>query len=80
MLWVTFFDDVEFRDATGAVSLGAVDEYALLNGRLSYPLRLSRADGSLFIQGFNLLDHDHRENPAGDSYGLILVGGLDLAF
>ncbi len=66
MLWVTYFDDLEFQNLYGA-SVGEVEEYALLNGRISYPFRLSPADAKLFLQGFNLLDHDHRENPGGDS-------------
>ncbi len=80
MLWTSFFDEVEFDDPTGGASIGAADAYALLNARVSYRLPFAGVQGRAFLQAFNLLDHDHREHPQGDSYGLILSGGLEIAW
>lgn len=79
MLWATYFDDVEFSDPTGSVFLGTVEEYALLNLRASYRIAVgAKSEARAFVQAFNLLDHDHHEHLQGDSYGLILTGGLEL--
>lgn len=78
MLWATFFDDVEFLDPAGPAPIGSVDDYTLLNGQVSYRFSLMETQGNVFLQAFNLLDHDHREHPEGDGYGLILMGGLEI--
>jgi outer membrane cobalamin receptor len=79
-LWVNFFDDVEHVDPAGGASLGALDEYALVNARVSWRTSVGSARSEVYVQAFNLLDHDHREHPEGQKYGLILVGGVDLAW
>lgn len=80
MLWATFFDDIEFIDTATGASLGKLDEYALLNARVWRTFKLPGVDGRIFLQAFNLLDHDHREHAQGESYGLLFMGGLDLAW
>jgi iron complex outermembrane receptor protein len=80
MLWVHFFDEVVLPDPTGQQIVGAVDDYALLNARVAYRRALGRAEGCVFLEAFNLLDHDHREHPEGDGYGLLLSGGLELSW
>jgi iron complex outermembrane receptor protein len=78
-LWAAVFDDIEAFDAPGTGTLDLrVDEYALLNARVSYELAWGEHRGTVFLQAFNLLDHDHREHPEGDSYGLILTGGAEI--
>jgi iron complex outermembrane receptor protein len=78
-LWVSAIDDVEFVDPAG-VSLGAVDGYLLLNARLSHGFQWEKVRGSLFVQAFNALDHDHREHPSGDEYGLLFSAGAELTW
>ncbi len=80
VLWATFFDDVEFVDPAGGGAIGAVDAYTLLNARISWRPPLGDGRSHVFLQAFNLLDHDHREHPEGDSYGLILMGGVELVW
>jgi outer membrane receptor protein involved in Fe transport len=80
MLWGTFFDESEFQDKVGSGNLGGVPAYTLLNLRIWYPFKLGSADGRVFLQGFNLLDHVHKEHPDGDAYGLIGSVGLELAW
>jgi iron complex outermembrane receptor protein len=80
MLWVNFFDAVEFRDKNTGASLGAVPSYALLNAKLWYPIRLGNADGRIFLQGFNLLDNVHREYPEAQEYGLLALAGVEIAW
>jgi iron complex outermembrane recepter protein len=76
-LWATFFDEVEFVDpAGGGVVIGSVDAYILLNARIAYqPFEGNKT--IVFLQAFNLLDHDHREHPQGNSYGLLLQAGFE---
>ena len=80
ILWSTYFDDVTFVDAFTRQPQGSVREYALLNAQVAYHLKLGAADGKAFVQAFNLLDHKHREHPEGQSYGLILTGGVEIAW
>jgi iron complex outermembrane receptor protein len=80
MVWVNYFDRVEFTDPTGNLVVGKADAYALLNARLAYRMQLGAARGQVFLQAFNLLDHDHREHPEGHSYGQLLMGGLEVAW
>jgi outer membrane receptor protein involved in Fe transport len=80
ILWATAFDSTQFDDPTGLTTPEKADAYALLNARVSWSFSLAKARGSLFVQGLNILDHDHREHPEGDSYGAILSGGVDLAW
>jgi iron complex outermembrane receptor protein len=79
-LWVNYFDDVEFRDAVTGTSTGAVDEYVLLSGRISLVVLKGDTRGTVFLQAFNMLDHDHREHPAGDSYGAIVTAGAEVSW
>jgi outer membrane receptor for ferrienterochelin and colicin len=76
--WATFFDDTTGYDPAGAGRLvdRTTSEYVLLNLRLAYTFRWGDADWTAYLQAFNLLDHDHREHPEGDPYGLILMGGI----
>lgn len=69
MLWVNYFDETELE---GAVA----DAYTLLNGSVSYAFPLGKAQSTLFVKAFNLLDNDHKEHPEGAEYGLILQGGF----
>lgn len=79
MLWVTYFDDVEFSDPTGNVFLGTVDDYALLNLRVSYRFSLGdRKEALAFVQAFNAFDRDHLEHIEGDRYGLLLTAGFEV--
>lgn len=81
MVWSTYFDDVEFLDtAIANSSIGEVDEYGLLNARVSYRLSALGARGNAFVQAFNLLDKDHREHPQGDKVGLLFMAGVDLTW
>jgi iron complex outermembrane receptor protein len=78
MVWATFFDEVEYTDTATGLSMGEVDAFALLNARVTADLPIPGARA--FLQAFNLLDHDHREQPQGDSYGLLLMAGLDVTW
>jgi iron complex outermembrane receptor protein len=73
MLWAIYFDTVEFQGVSA-------HQYTLLNARVAYKFNLGSTQGKIFLQGFNLLDEHHRENPAGDAYGLMVFGGLELTF
>lgn len=75
-LWTTYFDETEIIDPGTGLSIGGTDSYALLNAELEYRLDWGR----VFVQAFNLLDHDHQEHPYGDSLGLLFMGGLDVAW
>ncbi len=80
MAWANYFGAVDFTDPTGTLIVGRADPYALLNARLSYGMQVGPAKAQAFIQAFNLLDHDHHEHPEGDSYGQLLMVGLDVAW
>jgi len=81
MLWATFFDESEFRDKPGPTSvLTGVPAYTLLNLRVWYPFKVGSGDGRVYLQGFNLLDHVHKEHPDGDAYGLIGSAGIEIAW
>lgn len=80
MLWINFFDRVEFTDKSTKTSLGSVPSYTLVNAKLWYPVHLGKADGKLFVQGFNLLDHVHREYISTDPYGLIAMAGVEISW
>jgi outer membrane receptor protein involved in Fe transport len=73
MLWLHYYDSTELFDVK-------VDDYVLVNGSLSYRFLDDSTKGSAFVRAFNLLDHDHREHPEGQEYGLILTGGVELSF
>ena len=77
-LWASFTDDVEFteRNDFDPPDFGKVDEYWLLNGQISYPA----GGGQVFLQGFNMLDDDHREHPDGDKYGATWRAGWRVSF
>lgn len=77
-LWVTFFDEVRFRDPRTGAILGDVDDYTLLSGRVSYGLPVKGL--TAYVQAFNMLDDDHRQHPQGDKYGAIFLGGLEAAW
>ncbi len=79
-LWALAFDDVEFHDAGAGASTGTVDSYVLLNGRISLRVLKGDTKGTVFLQAFNVFDHDHREHPEGDSYGAIVTGGFELTW
>jgi iron complex outermembrane receptor protein len=78
--WATFFDDVGFLATSGVPSSRKVDEYALVNARVAKGLTLGEVRGTAFVQAFNLLDHDHLEQPEGDAYGLIVMAGLEVSW
>jgi outer membrane receptor protein involved in Fe transport len=80
MLWATFFDESEFQEKGGGPFLGGVPAYTLLNGRVWYPFRVGSADGKVFLEGFNMLDHRHREHADGNAYGLIGVAGVEIGW
>jgi iron complex outermembrane recepter protein len=80
ILWATAFERVQFEDPDGHRLPGEAPGYALLNARVSYSFALDAAKGTLFVQGLNILDHDHREHPHGDSYGALLTAGIDLSW
>jgi len=79
MLWLTFTDSVLYVDPTGGL-IGAADAYAMLNARVSYQFKAGNTDGRVYLQAFNLLDHDHREHAEGHSYGILAMAGLELAW
>jgi iron complex outermembrane receptor protein len=78
--WATFFDDVTFLDPASGGVIGSVEDYLLLNARVAYRVSGLLKDAQVFVQAFNLLDHDHREQPQGDPYGLLLMGGVEIAW
>lgn len=78
MLWVHFFDETRFIDPTNGVLVGETGDYTLLNGRVSY--EVPGTEATVFVQGFNLLDLDHREQPVGDSYGAVYMAGLEVVW
>jgi iron complex outermembrane receptor protein len=80
MLWMNFFDRVDFTDKNTGLSLGSVPSYALLNAKVWYPIRLGNADGKLFLQAFNLLDNVHREYIQSKTYGLMALAGVEIAW
>ena len=80
MLWVSFFDRSDFVDRSTGTSLGTVPAYTLVNARVWYPVKLGAADGRLFVEGLNILDHNHQEHPQGDSYGLTAMAGLEISY
>jgi iron complex outermembrane receptor protein len=80
MLWMNYFDRVEFTDKNTTKPLGSVSSYALLNAKVWYPIRLGNADGKLFLQAFNLLDNVHREYIDSESYGLLALAGVEIAW
>lgn len=80
ILWVTATDAVQFEDPDGHRLPGRAGAYALLNARVSYSFSLHEAKGTAFVQGVNILDHDHREHPQGESYGALLTAGVELSW
>ena len=79
MLWVTFTDEVKYINPDGLV-IGTADNYAMLNARIAYQFKAGMADGKVYLQAFNLLDHDHREHAEGHRYGLLAMAGLEIAW
>ncbi len=78
-LWTTFFDDTRGYDPALLGKLDTkTDEYVLLNARVTWTFLDDPARATAFLEAFNMLDHDHREHPEGDSYGLLLSGGLEV--
>jgi iron complex outermembrane receptor protein len=81
MLWVNFFDEVTFLDPNNTVQPApSVPAYTIVNAKVWYPIKLGKADGRVFAQGFNLLDNVHKEHPNGDAYGLIAMAGFEIAW
>ncbi len=80
ILWATAFEGIQFEDPNGDPLRGKAPGYALLNARVSYSFALDAAKGTVFIQGLNILDHDHQEHPQGDFYGAIVTAGVDLSW
>lgn len=80
-LWMTAFDSVQFIDPNDGDPLeGEADAYALVNARVSYSFTIDSTRGTVFVQGLNILDHDHREHPHGDSYGAIVNAGVEVSW
>ena len=69
--WVCAFDDTEFGGRR-------VKEYALLNGRVSYRFWIGERVGSVYVQGFNVLDRHHLEHREGEEYGPMAAVGVEL--
>ncbi len=78
MVWAPFFDEVAYLDTATGISTGRVDAFVLLNARVTVELPLPGTRA--FVQAFNLLDYDHREQPQGDSYGLLFMAGAELGW
>lgn len=72
MLWASYFDATRVFDVT-------VGDHVMLNGSFSYPF-LDNNKARVFVEGFNLLDNDHREHPDGDSYGAMVSAGVTVTF
>lgn len=70
MLWGSYFDET-FQFGR------QVPDYVLLNGRVTLHVASGAVEGRVFLQGFNLLDDDHRENGDGDSYGIMAMAGAE---
>jgi len=75
MAWVTRFGKIEIIDPAGGTSMGEVDDYTMLNGRVQWDLMDGRL--RIFAHGFNVADHDHREHPLGQSYGFLGLVGVE---
>jgi iron complex outermembrane receptor protein len=72
MLWANYRDSSE-QDGV------PVDSYVLVNGSVAYEFPWAGGSrGQVFLRFFNLLDDEHKEHPNGDTYGLILTGGLQI--
>jgi outer membrane receptor for ferrienterochelin and colicin len=80
MVWANVFDEITFTSKTNGQHVGHVPAYALLNGKVWYPVKVGSADGKVFLQGFNLTNHVHREHPDGEEYGLLGMAGVELAW
>ncbi len=72
-LWANYFDETEFGGT-------AADDYALVNGQISYAFLVDQTEASVYLRAFNLLDNDQREHPEGQSYGLLLMAGFTLTW
>ena len=72
-LWVNYFDETVF----GGVP---VSDYTLVNGQVSYGFSFGQTDGSVYVKALNMFDNDHREHPNGQSYGIIVMGGVSLVW
>jgi outer membrane receptor for ferrienterochelin and colicin/pimeloyl-ACP methyl ester carboxylesterase len=72
MLWANFRGSSEEEGEKA-------DAYVLINGSVAYlfPI-IGGAEGQAFVRFFNLLDDEHKEHPQGDSYGIIITGGLQI--
>ncbi len=79
-LWVTAVDTIQFVDPNGDPLEGEAEAYALLNARVSYSFTIDATRGTVFVQGLNILDHDHREHPHGDSYGAVVNAGVEVSW
>jgi iron complex outermembrane receptor protein len=76
MLWASYFGAVDF-DVPQTLHN---PPYTLLNGRIAYTLKDGPTRAEAFLQGFNMLDKKHRENPTTDEFGALLMGGLNVSF
>jgi outer membrane receptor protein involved in Fe transport len=79
MAWIAFTDDVTYADPAGGI-IGKADLYALVNAKVAYRFKMGGSDGKVYVQAFNLLDHDHREHAEGQAYGILAMAGLELAW
>jgi outer membrane receptor protein involved in Fe transport len=80
-VWVTCFDETYGYDPAGGDPKGEkVPAYALLNSRLAWTFRRDKAQATAFLQGFNLLDHDHLEHVEGNTYGPLILGGVEISW
>jgi len=79
MTWITFASHVVFQDPVG-ITKKPVDGYSLVNARIAYQFKAGHSDGRVYVQAFNLLDHDHREHAEGQAYGILAMAGLELAW
>jgi iron complex outermembrane receptor protein len=71
MLWVNYVDEIEILGE-------AVDEYALLNGQVSYTFSVDRTETTVYVKALNMLNVVHREHPEAQRHGLMFMAGLSL--
>ncbi len=88
---VTFSADVQYSDdmfvssqarRAGAVNMAEVDDYFVLNAKLSYAFKTKseKVTGKVFVAGENLTDADYEYRPGYPMPGLNGMAGVSLYF
>jgi outer membrane receptor protein involved in Fe transport len=75
MIWATYFGAEHFSDPDLHNP-----PYTLLNARIAYRFRDGPSQVEAFLQGFNILNNRHRENPTTDEFGALIMGGLNITY